>query len=123
MRVLQVFLVKDIFQAQRPGQAQAVADARVVRPKTQDARHQRPVGAVAAEGLCKAAGKPNLGAHCALAQDIDGHPPNAHRARRVAAGGPDHHRADNIKNVHVRCPFLRLQAHFAFLFYTKNAVK
>ena len=86
------------------GQIKASGDALVVRLKAQQPGNQRAIRAVAAAGCGKRAEQRNRGlARRALAQQPARRAPQPNRARRVRAARPDHHRAENIKQIHL-CP-------------------
>ena len=75
------------------GQREAVGQAGVVRAETQQTRHQRTVGAVAPACGSKAAVEPNV-------RRILSRCPTRGAPRRMAGGGADHHRPENVEQTH-----------------------
>ena len=82
------------------GQREAVGQAGVVWAEAQQARHQRTVGAVAPACGGKAAVEPNIRLGGDVAQQLLGRISNAGRTRRMAGGGADHHRPENVEQTH-----------------------
>ena len=77
----------------------AVRDTQVVGLQAQQARHQGPVRTVALAGLGEGAVEADLRPHRLCSQQRPGHAADPHRPGRMGAGGPHHHRAENVKNI------------------------
>ena len=82
------------------GQREAVGQAGVIRAETQQARHQRTVGAVAVIGLGNADLEPYVRRGGDVAQQLLSRISNAGGTRRMAGGGADHHRPENVEQTH-----------------------
>ena len=78
-------------------QGEAVRDAAVIRVHPQKPGDEGPVSAVAPAGEGEAARQTDLRPDRRTAQQPLRHPADAHGAGGVAAGGTDHHRAEDIK--------------------------
>ena len=72
----------------------------VVGVHAQDAGDEGFVGAVALVGLGKTAVEYDFGGDGLVLQQLPGNVPDARRPRRVAAGGTDHDRPDDVEYVH-----------------------
>lgn len=90
-----------------PGQTEAVWDPAVGRGEAQQPGHQGLVGAVALSGGGKGAVEQQLGPDGLLPQQSPGHAADAHRPRRVGAGGPHHDGTQDVEQVHRCVPPLR----------------
>ena len=88
------------------GQCKAVRQAGVVRAEAQQARYQCAVGAVAPARGGKTAIKPDVRLCGDVAQQLLGRVADAGRARRMAGGGADHHRPENVEETHEIVHFL-----------------
>ena len=85
----------------------ADGDALVVRLHAQQARDQRAVGTVAVSRRGEGAGKRDPREPWrAFAKKPARHAADAHRARRMRGAGADHHRAENIEQIHLEIPFI-----------------
>ena len=82
------------------GQREAVGQAGVVWAEAQQARHQRTVGAVAPACGGKAAVESNVRLGGDVAQQLLSRISNAGCTRRMAGGGADHHRPENVEQTH-----------------------
>ena len=82
------------------GQRKAVRQAGVIRAEAQQARYQCAVGAVAPARGGKTAIKPDVRLCGDVAQQLLGRVADAGRARRMAGGGADHHRPENVEQTH-----------------------
>ncbi|CAN4010084.1 2,3,4,5-tetrahydropyridine-2,6-dicarboxylate N-acetyltransferase, partial [Dysosmobacter welbionis] len=87
------------FQPLVGGDLKALRNAQIVRLHPQEARHQRPVRAVASAGIGKGAVEADVRPRHFRPQQGPGHAADPHRPRCMGAGGAHHHRAQNIKDV------------------------
>ena len=81
-------------------QRKAVRQAGIIRAQAQQARHQRPVGAVALAGGGKAAVQADVRLCRHLAQQLLGRVGDPRGTGGMAGGRPDHHRAQNVEKSH-----------------------
>ena len=82
------------------GQRKAIRQTGVVRAEAQQTGHQGAVGAVAFAGGGKAAIQADVGLHREVTQKLLGRISDLGCTRRVAGGGADHHRSQNVKQAH-----------------------
>ena len=95
------------------GQCKAVRQAGVVRAEAQQARYQCAVGAVAPARGGKTAIKPDVRLCGDVSQQLLGRVADAGRARRMAGGGADHHRPENVEKTHEMYTSFRFAAFWA----------
>ena len=100
VRVAQVDLVDGIAQPRLLRLLKGVGDAQIVRLHAEQSRDERTVGAVAQSRVGKRAVQVDGRLGGLTAQQRPGHAADTGRARGVGAGGADHHRSENIKNIH-----------------------
>ncbi|MPM99508.1 hypothetical protein SDC9_146700 [bioreactor metagenome] len=91
------------------GHGKALRDARVVGQHAQKSRHQGLVGAVAGAGGREGAVELQACRNRLAAQHAPGNQPDSYRARRVGAGGADHDRPHDVKDVQRSSPPLPIR--------------
>ena len=101
MRVAQGNHVERIAQPRARRLLEGRRDAQVIRLHAQQPRDERAVRAVAAPRLGKRAVEVDFCLRDRLAEQCPRHRADAGRARCVGAGRADHHRPENVKNVHL----------------------
>ena len=102
MRVAQLHRGDGIAHAGLLSQRAAFAQALVIHLQAQQTANHRAIGAMALPGFGEGTVKADIRLLNLLAQQLARDATNARRARRVRAAWADHHRAENVKQIHVR---------------------